>query len=93
VSQILFRNWKEKIMILSRTCVATLALVFGSAVATERFNEIVIREDAVHNSGLQAPLPHTYIGSEDLPASFTWADVDGVSYLTHSLNQRKFCVA
>lgn len=78
------------IMFLSRAIVSTLALslALGSAAAAvERFNEIKIREDAVHNSELKSPLPHTYIGSDDLPDSFTWADVDGVSYLTHSLNQ------
>ena len=32
-------------------------------------------------------MPHTYLGADDLPYSFSWADVDGVSYLTHSLNQ------
>ncbi|GAX20951.1 hypothetical protein FisN_1Lh388 [Fistulifera solaris] len=31
------------------------------------------------------PLPHTY--STELPQAFSWHDVDGVSYLTHSLNQ------
>jgi cathepsin X len=31
------------------------------------------------------PLPHTY--STDLPRAFSWLDVNGVSYLTHSLNQ------
>ena len=34
-----------------------------------------------------SPLPYTYIGEEDLPDSFTWGNVDGISYLTHSLNQ------
>ena len=45
-----------------------------------------IREDAVHNN-VKSPLPHTYLGAEDMPDSFSWADIDGVSYLTHSLNQ------
>lgn len=57
-----------------------------SSAAGERFNEIRIRDDAVHNS-IKSPLPHTYLNAEDLPDSFTWANVDGVSYLTHSLNQ------
>lgn len=35
----------------------------------------------------EKPLPHTYIDVKALPDSFTWGDVDGVSYLTHSLNQ------
>ena len=34
-----------------------------------------------------SPLPYTYIREEDLPDNFSWGDVDGVSYLTHSLNQ------
>lgn len=41
-------------MFLSRAFVTTLALFLGSAAAAERFNEIVIREDAVHNSELKA---------------------------------------
>ena len=32
-------------------------------------------------------MPHTYIDLDDLPDSFSWGDVDGVSYLTKSLNQ------
>lgn len=39
------------------------------------------------HSNVQSPLPHTYVGADELPDSFSWADVDGVSYLTHSLNQ------
>jgi len=34
-----------------------------------------------------SPLPYTYLEPDDLPDSFSWGDVDGVSYLTHSLNQ------
>jgi len=33
------------------------------------------------------PLPHSYIGKEDLPSSFAWGNVNGISYLTRSLNQ------
>lgn len=75
-------------MFISRSFASLLALLTaGSAVAAERFNEIKIRDDAVHNSKQLSALPHTYIDRDDLPASFTWSDVDGVSYLTHSLNQ------
>jgi cathepsin X len=35
----------------------------------------------------EKPLPHSYIDTKALPDAFTWGDVDGVSYLTHSLNQ------
>uniref|UniRef100_A0A7S1FPZ0 Peptidase C1A papain C-terminal domain-containing protein n=1 Tax=Corethron hystrix TaxID=216773 RepID=A0A7S1FPZ0_9STRA len=34
-----------------------------------------------------SPLPHTYVGADELPAAFNWRDVDGVSYVTKSLNQ------
>jgi hypothetical protein len=66
------------------------ALVLSSLFAStagEYFSEIAIREDAVHNSFIQSPLPHTYIGADELPDSFNWGDVDGKSYLTKSLNQ------
>lgn len=32
-------------------------------------------------------MPHTYVGAGELPDSFSWANINGVSYLTHSLNQ------
>lgn len=38
-------------------------------------------------SSYSSPLPYTYIDPADLPDDFSWANVDGVSYLTHSLNQ------
>ena len=34
-----------------------------------------------------SPLPHEYLKLEDIPANFTWADVDGVNYLTATRNQ------
>ena len=81
----------------NNSALAVFFSLVGSALGQEQqqreptpsyFSEIVIRDDAVHNSaGLAAPLPHTYIESGDLPQSFNWADVDGKSYLTKSLNQ------
>ena len=35
----------------------------------------------------QNALPHTYIDSSALPENFSWGNVDGVSYLSKSLNQ------
>jgi len=35
----------------------------------------------------KSPLPYTYIDPNDLPDSFSWANVNGTSYLTHNLNQ------
>jgi len=57
-------------------------------------------EDAVRRPSEYAELPghtkkewkshahlHEYLDGKELPASFNWGDVDGVSYLTHSMNQ------
>jgi hypothetical protein len=33
------------------------------------------------------PLPYTYIQQDELPDNFYWGNVNGHSYLTHSLNQ------
>jgi len=33
------------------------------------------------------PLPQTYIATEDLPDNFNWANVNGTSFVTKSLNQ------
>jgi hypothetical protein len=33
-----------------------------------------------------SPLPHTYIAMDELPKSFYWGNVNGTSFLTHSLN-------
>jgi len=36
---------------------------------------------------VHSPLPHTYVQDSDVPTDFSWGNVDGVSYLTKSLNQ------
>ncbi|EDQ84610.1 uncharacterized protein MONBRDRAFT_34651 [Monosiga brevicollis MX1] len=36
---------------------------------------------------ISAPRPHEYINVEDLPTTFSWANVSGVNYLTRSRNQ------
>ena len=46
-----------------------------------------IMENHKVKDAYSSPLPYTYIAQEDLPDNFSWGDVDGVSYLTHSLNQ------
>jgi len=59
-------------------------MAFASA---NRVSEIKILENHKQRENVQSPLPHTYLQASDLPDSFDWSDVDGKSYLTHSLNQ------
>jgi len=40
----------------------------------------------IHQS-YSLPLPYTYVSKEDLPTEFSWKSIDGVSYLSKSLNQ------
>jgi len=58
--------------------------LFGLA---EHESEIKIMSGHTVRSNYKSPLPHTYTQPHDLPDSFSWGDIDGVSYLTHSLNQ------
>jgi cathepsin X len=44
-------------------------------------------EDHKVQDAYSSPLPYTYISEDDLPENFNWGDVNGHSYLTHSLNQ------
>ena len=66
---------------------AAAAAAAASSSSSTFYNELQVFEDVLHNSFFQSPLPHTYIDVADLPASFSWGNVDGVSYLTKSLNQ------
>jgi hypothetical protein len=34
-----------------------------------------------------SPLPYTYLAPQDLPSSFDWRNVSGISYVTRNLNQ------
>ena len=67
-------------MLLSTTLLLAVA---GYAQASEF---LTLEGHTVLND-YTSPLPYTYISVDDLPDSFTWGDVDGKSYLTHSLNQ------
>mmetsp|Transcript_19730 Transcript_19730/g.27088 ORF Transcript_19730/g.27088 Transcript_19730/m.27088 type:complete len:350 (-) Transcript_19730:48-1097(-) len=57
------------------------------AASAEMLSEIKIMEGHTVSNDYTSPLPHTYTEPEDLPEAFTWGNVDGVSYLTKSLNQ------
>merc|ERR1711907_89164 len=72
-----------------------IAAIAVAAVAVDgrRVSEVWTREQNVaagidhEGSHITSPLPQDYIKDEDLPTNFTWGDVDGVNYLTKSLNQ------
>ena len=46
-----------------------------------------VMEDHKVVNDYSLPLPFEYVKESDLPKEFTWGNVDGVSYLTRSLNQ------
>jgi hypothetical protein len=55
-------------------------------------NTVVVAEEKIlpgHTvfNDYQNPLPHTYVSPHELPHAFSWANVNGRSYLTKSLNQ------
>lgn len=70
-----------------KTAAFSLATVIATVNAFDRFNEVVIPEGHTKKSHIVSPLPHTYLRTEDVPDNWDWNDVDGESYLTHSLNQ------
>mmetsp|Transcript_1240 Transcript_1240/g.1766 ORF Transcript_1240/g.1766 Transcript_1240/m.1766 type:complete len:353 (-) Transcript_1240:321-1379(-) len=56
-------------------------------VASEFRNEYVLMEGHTKKNHYSKRLPYEYISETDLPTSFSWNNVNGKSYLTHSLNQ------
>lgn len=65
------------------------SLFFLILIATKertyaQFGDLILPAHT-HQNHYSLPLPHTY--SNELPKAFSWHDVDGISYLTHSLNQ------
>ncbi|KAJ9463790.1 Gut-specific cysteine proteinase [Diplonema papillatum] len=65
----------------------TFMTLFAAVAAAHR-NDVWSHEQQVaagYKEHVVSPLPHTYV--TDVPASFTWGDVNGTSYLTKSLNQ------
>ena len=72
---------------------ALLAPVFAHDVANDanssptRHDEYKIMEGHQVREKYHSPLPFTYIDEDDLPDNFNWGNVNGRSYLTHSLNR------
>lgn len=72
----------------SATTMGVLLLSTMSASATwQKHNEFKIMEDHKVRDDYHSPLPHSYIEAADLPLRWDWRNIDGKSYVTHSLNQ------
>jgi cathepsin X len=72
-------------MTIRRT--APLAILVFGPLAFARKSEFMVLEGHQVLNDYTSPLPYTYVTEDELPSAFTWGDVDGVNYLTHSLNQ------
>jgi len=71
-------------MVLLRFISIFATLVAVGAIKTNEIERLP--GHTVYNDYL-LDLPHTYIDADELPGAFSWSDVNGVSYLTKSLNQ------
>merc|ERR1711907_652467 len=77
----------NKLILIAAIAVAAVA-VDGRRVSEGWTREQNVAAGIDHEgSHITSPLPQDYIKDEDLPTNFTWGDVDGVNYLTKSLNQ------
>ena len=72
------------------TLVGLAAASSSAAAATpivyER-GELRMQDPAVVGEHVVSPLPHTYLGAEDVPAAYNPHDVDGITLVSSDLNQ------
>merc|ERR1712046_427902 len=59
----------------------------GVVSGNKRFNEVKIMPGHDKPEQAEIPRPHEYIDMDGLPDNFSWTNVDGVTYVTKSLNQ------
>ena len=64
-----------------------LLLPLLPALALGYQSEFVVLPGHTQKESVSSALPHEYISASELPDSFSWSNVDGVNYLTKSLNQ------
>lgn len=64
-----------------------LITLISPYVGLSKFNEYKVLQGHKHKNAYSSPLPHTYLKESDLPESFTWGNIQNVSYLTRTLNQ------
>merc|ERR1719384_468190 len=63
------------------------ALLVPQLALSKYRSEYKILEGHKIKNDYSSPLPHTYLKESDIPDSFTWGNVEDVSYLTRTLNQ------
>jgi cathepsin X len=59
----------------------------ASSIDAEFPNELLHLPGHTILNDVVSPLPYTYINEESLPSEVNWGNIDGKSFLTHSLNQ------
>jgi len=66
-------------------------LLLAAVVSAGRYHDkskpCMVRRPGPRKSIVKTPLPHTYIKAGTLPTNFSWADVNGTSYMTIPRNQ------
>jgi len=71
---------------VSKLCVLAIALS-TPLLDVVKASEFKIMKGHTPRNETTSDLPIDYIDADALPANFNWGNVDGKSYLTHSLNQ------
>jgi len=66
---------------------AFLGLAFARDMQVSHPNEFIRLPGHTQLENVVSARPHEYINVNDLPSTFSWADVNGTSYVTKSLNQ------
>lgn len=65
----------------------TAALLTLLVIESQGLDDFKMMPGHTIQNDYKSPLPFEYISEEDLPAEFSWNNVNGKSLLTHSLNQ------
>merc|ERR1719158_2065196 len=64
-----------------------LALLAPAAAVNEVMRNTALWEEMKAGKHLETAQPHTYLTATDLPATFSWASVNGTNYLSTLRNQ------
>ena len=62
-----------------------LLLLCLTTAFAQRYNEFQVLPGHTVRDHYTSPLPHEYV--TEVPDRFSWGDINGISFLTHSLNQ------